>query len=103
LKYREQVELDYFQSNHEGDLIDKMQEVGFTFDGIILNAGGYTHTSIALADCVSAITTPVVEVHISNIKEREVFRHHSYLEAVCVKSIMGEGLKGYELGLQHFL
>jgi len=75
--------LFYFQSNHEGVLIDKLHEVGFSWDGIILNAGGYTHTSIALMDAVSAITTPVVEVHISNIYEREKFRHHSYLEKVC--------------------
>ena len=84
-------------------LIDKLQEIGFGFDGIILNAGGYTHTSIALADCISAISTPVIEVHISNIKTRERFRHHSYLESVCLESIIGKGLPGYEEAIQYFL
>ena len=92
----EDIVLYYFQSNHEGTLIDKLHEVGFLWDGIIFNAGGYTHTSIALADAVAAISTPVVEVHISNIYEREEFRHHSFLKKVCVKSIVGKGLKGYD-------
>ncbi len=92
----ENLQLYYFQSNHEGILIDKLHEVGFLWDGIIFNAGGYTHTSIALADAVAAISTPVVEVHISNIYEREEFRHHSFLKNVCVESIVGKGLKGYE-------
>jgi 3-dehydroquinate dehydratase II len=96
----ENHEIIYLQSNHEGQLIDWLHEHGFSADGIVLNAGGYTHTSIALADAVSSITTPVVEVHISNIKERESFRHHSYLEAVCVKSIMGKGLEGYEIAIE---
>jgi 3-dehydroquinate dehydratase-2 len=95
----EDVVLYNFQSNHEGILIDKLHEVGFLWDGIIFNAGGYTHTSIALADAVSAISTPVVEVHISNIYEREEFRHHSFLKEVCVESIVGKGLKGYEEAL----
>jgi 3-dehydroquinate dehydratase II len=99
----EDHELIYLQSNHEGQLIDWLHQYGFSSDGIILNAGGYTHTSIALADAVKSITTPVVEVHISNIKEREIFRHHSYLEIVCIKSIMGEGLKGYEFAIKHFI
>lgn len=94
-------ELEYYQSNHEGALIDKLHEVGFSWDGIIFNAGGYTHTSIALMDAVSAISTPVVEVHISNIYEREAFRHHSYLEKVCVESIVGKGMKGYELAVKY--
>ncbi len=95
-KYSDQ-QLYYFQSNHEGKLIDKLHEVGFLWDGIVFNAGGYTHTSIALADAVAAIKTPVTEVHISNIYEREPFRHHSYLKNVCVESIVGQGLKGYDM------
>ncbi|MFK8007071.1 MAG: type II 3-dehydroquinate dehydratase [Saprospiraceae bacterium] len=92
----EDLQLYYFQSNHEGILIDKLHEVGFLWDGIIFNAGGYTHTSVALADAVASISTPVVEVHISNIYEREKFRQHSFLKNVCVESIVGKGLKGYE-------
>lgn len=95
------VELHYFQSNHEGTLIDKIHEVGFSFDGIIINAGGYTHTSIALADALSAVTTPAVEVHISNIHAREPFRHHSYLTSRCKGMICGLGLKGYELAVRY--
>lgn len=87
--------LSYYQSNHEGALIDKLQEVGFSADGVVINPGGYTHTSIALADCVAAITTPVIEVHISNIYEREEFRHHSYIKANCKASIVGKGIDGY--------
>ena len=96
------TELHYFQSNHEGDLIDKIHETGFSFDGIIINAGGYTHTSIALADALSAVTTPAVEVHISNIHARESFRHHSYLTSRCKGIIAGLGLKGYELAVRYF-
>lgn len=96
------IELHYFQSNHEGDLIDKIHEKGFSFDGIIINAGGYTHTSIALADALSAVTTPAVEVHISNIHARESFRHHSYLTSRCKGIIAGLGLKGYELAVRYF-
>jgi 3-dehydroquinate dehydratase-2 len=102
-KYSEMVTLSYFQSNHEGFLIDKLQEVGYNIDGIILNAGGYTHTSIALADCVSAINTPVVEVHISDITKRESFRKHSFLETVCKSSIIGHGLKGYDMAIDFLL
>ena len=87
--------LEYFQSNHEGAIIDKLHEVGFSFDGVVLNAGGYTHTSVAIRDAVDAIETPVYEVHISNIYEREFFRRHSYLEEVCAASIVGKGLDGY--------
>ena len=93
------ITLHYFQSNHEGELIDKIHEVGFSYDGIVLNAGAYTHTSIALSDAIAAIPTPVVEVHISNIHARESFRHHSYLASKCVGSIVGLGLKGYELAI----
>ena len=96
------VELDYFQSNHEGDLIDRIQETGFSTDGIVLNAGAFTHTSIALADAVGAITTPVIEVHISNVHKRESFRHHSYLSAKCVGCIVGLGLEGYRLAVEYF-
>ena len=84
-----QLELSYFQSNHEGALLDKLHEVGFSYDGIILNAGAYTHTSVALHDAIRAITTPVVEVHISNTFAREAFRHHSYISAVA-KGVIGE-------------
>ena len=96
------TELHYFQSNHEGALIDKIHEIGFSFDGIIINAGGLTHTSIALADALSAVTTPAVEVHISNIHAREPFRHHSYLTSRCKGMICGLGLRGYEMGVRYF-
>ncbi len=96
------VELTYFQSNIEGELINKIHEVGFTADGIILNAGAYTHTSIAIADAIKAITTPVIEVHISNVFERESFRHHSFLSPVCKGVIAGFGLESYRLALLSF-
>lgn len=96
------TELHYFQSNHEGALIDKIHEVGFSFDGIVINAGGYTHTSVALADALSSVTTPAVEVHISNIHARESFRHHSYLTSRCKGIIAGLGLRGYELAVRYF-
>ena len=95
-----QVAFSYYQSNVEGELINKLQEVGFSFDGIILNAGGYTHTSVALRDCISSITTPVVEVHISNIHQREPFRHQSLLSAVCRGVIAGFGLDSYRLAVE---
>lgn len=95
--------LYYFQSNIEGELINKLHEVGFSYDGIILNAGAYTHTSIALADAIAAIDTPVIEVHISNVYKRETFRHHSYLAPYCEGVIAGFGLRGYELAVQYFL
>lgn len=97
------ITLHYFQSNHEGELMDKIHEVGFSYDGIVLNAGAFTHTSIALADAVGAIPTPVVEVHISNVHARESFRHHSYLAPKCVGSIIGLGLKGYELAIDFLM
>ena len=93
-------QLTYFQSNHEGALIDKLHEVGFSYDGIVMNAGAYTHTSIAMRDAIAAITTPVFEVHISNLAEREDFRKQSYLEAVCVGSINGMGLEGYAVAIE---
>jgi len=97
------VELSYFQSNVEGELIDRIQEVGFDYDGIILNAAAYTHTSIGIADAVAGITTPVIEVHISNTYSRETFRHKSYLAPNAKGIIAGFGLQSYELALQSFL
>lgn len=102
-EFYKMVEIDYYQSNVEGELINKIHEVGFTCDGIILNAGAYTHTSIAIADAIAAISCPVVEVHISNTAKREPFRHVSYLTAVCQGVIAGFGLKSYELALQALL
>lgn len=102
-EFYKMVEIDYYQSNVEGELINKIHEVGFTYDGIILNAGAYTHTSIAIADAISAVSCPVVEVHISNTAKREAFRHVSYLTAVCQGVIAGFGLKSYELALQALL
>lgn len=96
------VKVDYFQSNIEGELITKIHETGFTYDGIILNAAGYTHTSIAIADAIRAIKTPVVEVHISNTFAREEFRHHSFISPVAKGVIAGFGLKSYELALKYF-
>jgi 3-dehydroquinate dehydratase-2 len=96
------LELDYFQSNIEGELIDKIQEVGFTYDGIILNAAAYTHTSVGIGDAVKAITTPVIEVHISNTFARETFRHQSFISPNAKGIIIGFGLKSYELALQSF-
>ena len=96
-------ELIYFQTNSEGALLDKIHEVGFSFDGIVLNAGAYTHTSIALADAIAAITSPVVEVHISNVHAREEFRHHSHISRVCKGIIIGCGLEGYALAVQYLL
>jgi 3-dehydroquinate dehydratase-2 len=98
-----QIELVYFQSNIEGELVSYIQKVGFDSDGIIINAGAYTHTSIAIRDAISAVTSPVVEVHISNILTREAFRHESVIGPVCKGSIMGFGLDSYRLGIESFL
>lgn len=95
-----ELELHYYQSNVEGELINKMQEVGFTFDGIVLNAGAYTHTSVALLDCIRSLRCPVIEVHISNVHQREELRHHSMISAGCKGVICGFGLKGYELAIE---
>ncbi len=95
------VELSYYQSNIEGELITKLQEVGFNYDGIILNAAAYTHTSIALHDAIGAIKTPVVEVHISNVYAREEFRHKSLITSKCVGLITGFGLEGYAMAIQY--
>ncbi len=97
------IDLEYFQSNIEGELIDKIQEVGFTYDGIILNAAAYTHTSIGIGDAVKAITTPVIEVHISNTFARETFRHQSFISPNAKGIVIGFGLKSYELALQSLL
>ncbi|MFR9165169.1 MAG: type II 3-dehydroquinate dehydratase [Dysgonomonas sp.] len=102
-KYQSLSTLHYYQSNHEGNIIDKIHEVGFSYDGIILNAGAYTHTSVAVRDAVSAITTPVVEVHISNVYSREDFRHKSLLAPVCKGCIAGFGLDSYRLALEFFV
>lgn len=98
-----QVNLHYYQSNVEGELINKIHEVGFEFDAILLNAGGYTHTSVAISDAIAGVTTPTLEVHISNIYKREEFRHKSIISKSCIGMISGLGLKGYELGILYFL
>ncbi|MEY4929914.1 MAG: type 3-dehydroquinate dehydratase [Bacteroidota bacterium] len=97
------VELHYYQSNVEGELINKMHEVGFSFDGIILNAGAYTHTSVALHDAIAAIKTPVVEVHISNVYAREEFRHKSLITSKCIGLITGFGMDGYAMAIEHLV
>lgn len=97
------VGLEYFQNNSEGAIIDKIQEVGYSYDGIILNGGAYTHTSIAIADAIGAITTPVIEVHISNVHARETYRHHSYFSAKCKGIIVGLGLQVYTLAILSFV
>ena len=101
-KFEGIIELKYYQSNHEGELIEKIQEVGFSYDGIIINAGGFTHTSVALRDAISSVTTPAIEVHISNILSREEFRKKSYLSDVCQGIISGLGLMGYEAAIKYF-
>ncbi|WKN43689.1 type II 3-dehydroquinate dehydratase [Tunicatimonas pelagia] len=95
--------LDYFQSNSEGELVSKIQEVGFAVDGIVLNAAAYTHTSVAIADAIAAVDAPVIEVHISNVHARETFRHHSYVSAVAQGIIVGLGLTGYKLAIDYLI
>jgi len=97
------IDISYFQSNLEGALIDKIHEVGFTTDGIVLNAGGYTHTSVAIRDAIKAVDAPVIEVHISNVHAREEFRHQSMLSAVCKGVIAGFGMDSYRLAIEAFL
>ena len=97
-----EIELSYFQSNVEGELINELQKTGFSYDGIILNPGGYTHTSVAIGDAIAAIKTPVIEVHISNVHAREEFRKISLVSSKCKGTIAGLGLKGYELALEYF-
>ena len=96
------INLTYYQSNIEGELIDKLQEIGYSYDGIILNAAAYTHTSVGIGDAIKAIETPVIEVHISNVFTRERYRHHSYMSKNCHGIIIGFGIKGYELAIQSF-
>ena len=95
--------IDYYQSNVEGEIINKIHEVGFTYDGIVLNAGAYTHTSVAIADAIAAVTTPVIEVHISNVYKREEFRHSSMLAANCKGVIAGFGMGSYRLAIESLL
>ncbi len=97
------VDIDYYQSNVEGEIINKMHEVGFSYDGIVLNAGGYSHTSVAIHDAIASITTPVVEVHISNIYAREEYRRHSLLSDACKGVICGMGLDGYRMAVESFV
>ena len=97
------LEIHYYQSNVEGEIINKLHEVGFTYDGIVLNAGGYTHTSVAISDAIAAIEVPVVEVHISNVHAREDYRHHSLLAKNCKGVVTGFGLKSYEMAIDSFL
>jgi 3-dehydroquinate dehydratase-2 len=97
------IAIDYYQSNVEGEIINKIHEVGFSYDGIVINAGAYTHTSIAIADAIAAIKTPVIEVHISNVYKREEFRHHSMLAAGCRGVIAGFGMDSYRLAVESFL
>ncbi|MDR3695006.1 type II 3-dehydroquinate dehydratase [Mucilaginibacter sp.] len=98
-----EISISYYQSNVEGEIINKIHEVGFSFDGIVLNAGAYTHTSIAIADAIAAIKTPVIEVHISNVYKREEFRHHSMLAASCRGVIAGFGMDSYRLAIESVL
>jgi 3-dehydroquinate dehydratase II len=97
-----QLDLHYYQSNVEGELVNKLHEIGFTFDGIILNAGAYTHTSVALHDAIGAIKTPTVEVHISNVYAREEFRHKSLITSKCVGLLTGFGMEGYALAIEYY-
>ncbi|MCO5234032.1 MAG: type II 3-dehydroquinate dehydratase [Chitinophagales bacterium] len=103
LRYLNKALLTYFQSNHEGEIIDKIHEVGFKWDGIVINAGAFTHTSVAIADAIRAVSVPVVEVHISNTHQRESFRHHSFLSAAVKGVILGFGLDSYRLAVESFL
>lgn len=104
LQFRfKEVQLEYFQSNIEGELIGKIQEVGYSYDGIVLNAAAYTHTSVGIGDAIKAVSTPVVEVHISNTHQREEFRHVSYISPVAKGVILGFGLQSYDLAIQSFL
>jgi len=103
LKSKFEFDLYYYQSNVEGELINKLQEVGFSFDGVVFNAGGYTNTSVAISDAISAIETPVIEVHISNVYQREEYRHQSLMAKNCKGVIAGFGLQSYELALSSFV
>ena len=102
-KHFTNITINYYQSNVEGEIINKLHEVGFSYDGIVLNAGAYTHTSIAIADAIAAINTPTIEVHISNVYKREEFRHHSMLAANCKGVIAGFGMHSYRLAIESLL
>ena len=102
-KTKDIAAVDFYQSNHEGDIIDKIQQARGVYDGIVLNAGGYTHTSVAIADAIPASSVPTAEVHISDITKRESFRHHSFLTPVCVTTIMGKGFDGYVEAIEFLL
>lgn len=102
-KQFENIKLEYFQSNSEGELISKIHEVGFSYDGIVFNAGAYTHTSIALGDAIKGVTTPVIEVHISNVHAREEYRHKSFIASGCKGVIAGFGLKSYNMAISSFI
>ena len=97
------ITINYFQSNHEGEILDKLHEANYDYDGIVLNGGAYSHTSIAIRDAIAAIEPPVVEVHISNVYKRETFRQHSYFSAVCEGVIVGLGMRGYELAVRYLM
>ena len=97
------VQIDYYQSNVEGELINRIQEVGFCYDGVVLNAGAYTHTSVSLQDCIRAVKSPVIEVHISNVHKREEFRHHSFISCACLGVICGFGMDSYRLAIEALL
>jgi 3-dehydroquinate dehydratase-2 len=101
-KHYPTIEIDYYQSNVEGEIINKLHEIGFSYDGVVLNAGAYTHTSVAIADAIAGIKTPVIEVHISNVYKREEFRHHSMLAASCRGVIAGFGMDSYRLAVENF-
>lgn len=101
--YKQTIDIEYFQSNVEGELINKLHECGFSYDAIVFNAGGYTHTSVAISDAIAAIKTPVMEVHISNVYAREEFRHKSLISKNCIGIITGLGLESYRLAIQYFL
>ena len=102
-KHFTNITINYYQSNVEGEIINKLHEIGFSYDGIVLNAGAYTHTSIAIADAIAAISTPTIEVHISNVYKREEFRHHSMLAANCKGVIAGFGMHSYRLAIESLL
>ena len=97
------VTLDYYQTNHEGAIIDKLQEADKLYDAVVMNPGAYAHTSIAIADCIRAIHIPVIEVHLTDIRKREAYRHHSFTKDACLKSFIGKGLEGYALALEELV
>ena len=100
---KDKCSVDFYQSNHEGDIIDAIQDAYEKYDGIVINAGGYTHTSVAIADAISTVSVPTAEVHISDITKRESFRHHSFLTDVCVTTVMGKGFDGYNIAIEYLI